>query len=157
MSKTSHGGKSCKYFLLKNQRYNCKIPICYIQWNEPVLVSTCLQQSVIFVSLQWSLKGVLSTSLHFTTIFTKGNNITLLLSEQPKLQSFGCSKCNSSVLARNFITGDNVPGLLKKWGHLRKKLGHCGKNDGTVIWRSKISFPSVYIITDHILTANKQY
>ena len=44
-----------------------------------------------------------------------------------------------SVLPRNFITGDNVPGLLKKWGHLRKKWGHCRKNDGTVIWRSKIS------------------
>ena len=29
-----------------------------------------------------------------------------------------------SVLPRNFITGDNVPGLLKKWGHLRKKWGH---------------------------------
>ena len=57
-----------------------------------------------------------------------------------------------SVLPRNFITGDNVPGLLKKWGHLRKKWGHCEENDGPVIWRSKISFPSVYIITDHTLT-----
>ena len=57
-----------------------------------------------------------------------------------------------SVLPRNFITGDNVPGLLKKWGHLRKKRGHCGENDGPVIWRSKISLPSVYIITDHTLT-----
>ena len=36
-----------------------------------------------------------------------------------------------SVLPRNFITGDNVPGLLKKWGHLRKKWGHFGENDGT--------------------------
>ena len=27
-------------------------------------------------------------------------------------------------LPRNFVTGDNVPGLLKKWGHLRKKWGH---------------------------------
>ena len=26
-----------------------------------------------------------------------------------------------------------------------------------MIWRSRISFPSVYIITDHILTINKQY
>ena len=57
----------------------------------------------------------------------------------------------ASVLPRNFITGDNVPGLLKKWGHLRKKWGHCGENDGPVIWRSKISLPSVYIITDHTL------
>ena len=40
-----------------------------------------------------------------------------------------------SVLPRNFITGDNVPGHLKMWGHLRKKRGHCVKNDGTVIWR----------------------
>ena len=32
-----------------------------------------------------------------------------------------------------FITVDNVPGLLKKWRHLRKKWGLCGKNDGTVI------------------------
>ena len=39
-----------------------------------------------------------------------------------------------SVLPRNFITGDNVPGHLKMWGHLRKKRGHCVKN-GTVIWR----------------------
>ena len=39
----------------------------------------------------------------------------------------------SSVLPRNFITGDNVPGLLKKWGHLRKRWGHCGENDGPVI------------------------
>ena len=62
-----------------------------------------------------------------------------------------------SVLPKNFITGDNVPRLLKKWGHLRKKWGHCGKNDGTVIWRSKFIFTSVYIITDHILTFNKQY
>ena len=62
-----------------------------------------------------------------------------------------------SVLPRNFITGDNVPGVLKKWGHLRKKWGHCGENDVTVIWRSKISFPSVYIINDHVLTINKQY
>ena len=62
-----------------------------------------------------------------------------------------------SVLPRNFITGDNVPVLLKKWGHLMKKWGHCGKIDGTVIWRLKISFLSVYIITDHILTVNKQY
>ena len=60
-----------------------------------------------------------------------------------------------SVLPRNFITGDNVPGLLKKWGHLRKKLGYCGENDGPVIWRSKISLSSVYIITDHTLTVNK--
>ena len=58
----------------------------------------------------------------------------------------------SSVLQRNFITGDNVPGLLKKWGHLRKKWGHCGENDEPVIWRSKISLPLVYIITDHTLT-----
>ena len=65
----------------------------------------------------------------------------------------------TSVLPRNFITGDNVPGLLKKWGHLRKKWGHlrkkwghCGENDGPVIWRSKISLPSVYIITEHTLT-----
>ena len=44
--------------------------------------------------------------------------------------------CSSiSVLPRNFITGDNVPGHLKMWGHLRKKQGHCVKNDGTVIWR----------------------
>ena len=50
------------------------------------------------------------------------------------------------------MTGDNVPGLLKKCGHLRKKWGHCGENDGPVIWRSKISLPSVYIITDHTLT-----
>ena len=57
-----------------------------------------------------------------------------------------------SVLPRKFITGDNVPGLLKKWGHLRKKWGHCEENDGPVIWRSKISLPSVYIITDHTLT-----
>ena len=63
----------------------------------------------------------------------------------------------SSVLPRNGITGDNVPGHLKKWGHLNKKWGHCGKNDGTVIWRSKTSFPSVCIITDHLLTINKQY
>ena len=61
----------------------------------------------------------------------------------------------SSVLPRNFITGDNVPGLLKKWGHLTKKWGHCGENDGPVIWRSKISLLSVYIITDHTLTVNK--
>ena len=61
----------------------------------------------------------------------------------------------TSVLPRNFITGDNVPRLLKKWGHSRKKLGHCRKNDGIVIWRSKISFPSVCIITDHLLTVNK--
>ena len=27
----------------------------------------------------------------------------------------------------------------------------------TVIWRLKISFPSVYIINDHVLTVNKQY
>ena len=47
--------------------------------------------------------------------------------------------------AEKFHNGDNVPGLLKKWGH-------CGKNDGPVIWRSKISSPSVYIITDHTLT-----
>ena len=53
------------------------------------------------------------------------------------------------------MTGDNVPGLLKKWGHLRKKWGHCGENDGPVIWRSKISLSSVYIITDHTLTVNK--
>ena len=50
-----------------------------------------------------------------------------------------------------------VPGVLKKWGHLRKKWGHCGENDATVIWRSKISFPSVYIINDHVLTIYKQY
>ena len=61
----------------------------------------------------------------------------------------------TSVLPRNFLTGDNVPGLLKKWGHLRKKWGHCGGNDGPVIWRSKISLSSVYIITDHTLTVNK--
>ena len=36
-----------------------------------------------------------------------------------------------SVLPRNFITGDNVPGALKQWGHLRKKWGHCGENDET--------------------------
>ena len=60
-----------------------------------------------------------------------------------------------SVLPRNFITGDNVPGLLKKWGHLRKKWGHCGENNAPVIWRSKISLSSVYIITDHTLTVNK--
>ena len=60
----------------------------------------------------------------------------------------------SSVLPRNFITGDNVPGLLKKWVHMRKKQGHCGKNDGTVIWRSKISFLSVCIITDHLSIIN---
>ena len=53
----------------------------------------------------------------------------------------------ASVLPRNFITGNNVPVLLKKWGHLRKKWGHCEENDGTVIWRSKMSFPSVYTIT----------
>ena len=40
-----------------------------------------------------------------------------------------------SVLPRNFITWDNVPGHLKMWGHLRKKRGHCVKNDGTVILR----------------------
>ena len=28
-----------------------------------------------------------------------------------------------SVLPRNFITGDNVPGFLKKCGHLKKKNG----------------------------------
>ena len=67
------------------------------------------------------------------------------------------NRVGSSVLLRNFITGDNVPGHLKKWGHLNKKRGHCGKNDGTVIWRSKISFPSVCIITEHLLTVNKQY
>ena len=59
------------------------------------------------------------------------------------------------VFCRDFITGDNVPGLLKQWGHLRKKWGHCGENDGPVIWRSKISLSLVYIITDHTLTANK--
>ena len=32
------------------------------------------------------------------------------------------------------VTGDNVPVLLKKWGHLRKKWG----KNGTVIWRLKI-------------------
>ena len=60
-----------------------------------------------------------------------------------------------SVLQRNFITGDNVPELLKKLGHCGKKWGHCGKNDVTAIWRSKVIFLSVYIITDHILTINK--
>ena len=68
---------------------------------------------------------------------------------------FRCPNTLASVLPRNFITGDNVPGLLKKWGHLRKKWGHCGENDGPVIWRSKISLPSNYIITDHTLTVNK--
>ena len=38
-----------------------------------------------------------------------------------------------SFLPRNFITGDNVPVLLKKCGHLRKKCGNCGENDKTVI------------------------
>ena len=33
------------------------------------------------------------------------------------------TKSTPSVLPRNFITGDNVPGHLKKWGHLRKKAG----------------------------------
>ena len=64
---------------------------------------------------------------------------------------------NISVLLQNLITGDNFPGLLKKWGHSRKKWGHCRKSDESVIWRSKISFTSVYIITDYILTVNKQY
>ena len=40
---------------------------------------------------------------------------------------------------------------------IAKKRGHCGKSDGLVIWRSKINFPSVYIIIDHVLTVNKQY
>ena len=36
----------------------------------------------------------------------------------------------SSVLPRNFITGDNVPGLLKQWGHLRKSGDIVGKMMG---------------------------
>ena len=58
------------------------------------------------------------------------------------------------VLPRNFITGDNVLVLLKKWAHFRKKWGHCGKKWWKVIWRSKISFPSLYIIINHILLTN---
>ena len=61
----------------------------------------------------------------------------------------------TSVLPRNFITGYNVPGLLKKWGHLRKKRGHCGKNDGTVIWRSKVSFPEIQYINQNSRTPVK--
>ena len=38
--------------------------------------------------------------------------------------SFQQELTNISVLSRNFVT---VPGLLKKWGLLRKQRGHCGK------------------------------
>ena len=37
---------------------------------------------------------------------------------------------NSSVLSRNFISGDNVTGHLKKWGHLRKSGDIVGKMMG---------------------------
>ena len=83
--------------------------------------------------------------------------ILYVLSKLTKQSDKCLNVSNISVLLYNFITGDNFPGLLKKWGHSRKKWGHCRKNDGSVIWRSKISFTSVYIITDHILTVNKQY
>ena len=56
--------------------------------------------------------------------------------------------------------GEQCPTALEKVGTFEKKGGgggHCGKNDGTVIWRSKISFPSLCVITDHPLTVNKQY
>ena len=37
---------------------------------------------------------------------------------------------NGSVLLRNFITGNNVPRLLKKWGYLRKNRDIVGKMTG---------------------------
>ena len=60
-------------------------------------------------------------------IIYKLNKVSLLSSFYSKFSTL------SSVLPRNFKTGDNVPVLLKMWGHFRKKWGHCEKNDGTVI------------------------
>ena len=58
--------------------------------------------------------------------------------------------------AEKFHNWEQCPRALEKVGTFEKKgEGHCGENDGPVIWRSKISLPSVYIITDHTLTVNK--
>ena len=57
--------------------------------------------------------------------------------------------------AEKFHNWGQCPRALEKVGTFEKKWGHCGENDAPVIWRSKISLSSVYIITDHTLTVNK--
>ena len=57
--------------------------------------------------------------------------------------------------AEKFHNWGQCPRAFEKVGTFEKKVGHCGENDGPVIWRSKISLSSVYIITDHTLTVNK--
>ena len=55
--------------------------------------------------------------------------------------------------AEKFQNWGECPSALEKVGTFEKKWGHCGGNDGKVNGKSK----SVYNITDHILTVNKQY
>ena len=64
-----------------------------------------------------------------------------------------CVQCS----AEKFHNWEQCPRALEKVGTFEKKVGTLWENDGTEIWRSEISFPLVYIITDHILTVNKQY
>ena len=59
--------------------------------------------------------------------------------------------------AKKFHNWGQCPRGFEKVGTFEKKWRHCGDIDATVIWRSKISFPSVYTINDHVLTINKQY